>query len=336
MNTYCVVHQPAEDVSTVTRRSPYDTRTLALYHDKCNGCGTCTQVCPTEAIAVTSLGVGSDSHVLQVDPDKCILCKTCASCCPMDAIQLSVNDVVNRSLLTGRISIDAAAVKKEGLTKEVEESCPRGCIDFSADPVVDVSRCIFCGKCVDAAPEGAVSLVSARGGVLDYDPERCDGCGTCINVCPAKVISFIPGVEDEESAKVEVDDRYCIYCGTCETVCPPQAFKVARDHKITGAWAKREAEPKADRSRLLYEWMLDDERCTGCGNCAEVCPLNRVETRVYDVQDGKTTRRDPEACNGCGLCMTVCPYLAIDFVPPAPTTKRVYRWKAEGSQKSKT
>ncbi len=335
MTTYCVMHRPAEDVSMVTRRSPYDTRTLALYHGKCNGCGTCTQVCPTEAISVTSLGVGSVSHQLRVDPDKCILCKTCTSCCPMDAIELSVNEVINRSLISGRISIDAETVKKEGLEKKVEESCPRGSIDFSADPVVNLETCIFSGKCVDAAPEGTGTFVSSRGGVLDYDAKKCDGCGNCINVCPAKVISFLPDVEDEASAKVEVDSDYCIYCGTCETVCPPQAFKVTRDHRIPGALTKREAEPTADRSRLLYEWMLDDERCTGCGNCTEVCPLNRVDTRVYEVLDGNTTRRDPDACNGCGLCKMVCPYLAIEFVPPEPVTRRVFRWKVEKTGKSK-
>jgi len=327
MTTYCVVHRPAEDVSTVTRRSPYDTRTLTLYHSRCNGCGTCTRVCPTGAISVTARAVGSGTHQLQVDPDLCLVCKTCTACCPLDAIAVSVNDVVNSSQLSGRIFIDAGAVAAAGATKQVADSCPRGCIDFSKTPAVDVSRCIFCGKCVDAAPKGAVSLVSTRGGVLRYDPARCDGCGTCIAACPAQVISYVPGVEEDRSPKVQIDDRYCIYCGACETVCPPRAYQLKKDHKITGAWTKREAQPKADRSKLVYEWLLDDERCTGCGNCAEVCPLNRVDTRVYEVRDGNVLRRDPDACNGCGVCKTVCPYLAIDFTPPVPAAKRVYRWK---------
>lgn len=47
------------------------------------------------------------------------------------------------------------------------------------------------------------------------------------------------------------------------------------------------------------------ELCTGCGACAEVCPIDAIA-----VQDGKA-RVDIEACVECGLCVGECPTEAI-------------------------
>lgn len=41
-------------------------------------------------------------------------------------------------------------------------------------------RCIACGECVNACPEGAQRI---EGGVRIYDRERCVVCGTCLETC---------------------------------------------------------------------------------------------------------------------------------------------------------
>jgi ferredoxin/bacterioferritin-associated ferredoxin len=45
----------------------------------CTGCGTCENVCPTEAIKL----VDKKAHV---DPQKCLACPNCTGMCPVDAI----------------------------------------------------------------------------------------------------------------------------------------------------------------------------------------------------------------------------------------------------------
>jgi len=51
---------------------------------------------------------------------------------------------------------------------------------------------------------------------------------------------------------------------------------------------------------------LDQEKCTGCGDCVEQCPVNAVEL----IADKAAITR-PEACNYCTECETLCPSGAI-------------------------
>jgi ferredoxin len=59
-------------------------------------------------------------------------------------------------------------------------------------PHVDEDLCNGCGKCVDACPVEAMTLVSAndprkaRKRLAALDAEICLGCGVCTRVCPAK------------------------------------------------------------------------------------------------------------------------------------------------------
>ena len=73
---------------------------------------------------------------------------------------------------------------------------------------------------------------------------------------------------------------------------------------------------------------VDIARCTGCGACVEVCPVEAIA-----LVDGKA-RVDEDACTGCGACVDACPERAIhpvitvqgELVPaperPAPAVYR--------------
>jgi NAD-dependent dihydropyrimidine dehydrogenase PreA subunit len=52
---------------------------------------------------------------------------------------------------------------------------------------------------------------------------------------------------------------------------------------------------------------LNQEKCTGCGMCLEVCPhaVFKMNTRHAEIQN-----RD--ACMECGACSRNCPFDAID------------------------
>ncbi len=88
-----------------------------------------------------------------------------------------------------------------------------------------------------------------------------------------------------------------------------------------------EQKPTAERCRGLH--LNDRASCTGCGNCADICP-NQAITMIEqpDVQPvpGKKNELpqvDYGRCCFCGLCVDVCPpgslALAKDYIHIAPS-----------------
>ncbi len=47
---------------------------------KCNGCGRCAELCPTDAVSVL------DGRAHLVRPEACTFCPTCETYCPTEAI----------------------------------------------------------------------------------------------------------------------------------------------------------------------------------------------------------------------------------------------------------
>lgn len=48
-------------------------------------------------------------------------------------------------------------------------------------------------------------------------------------------------------------------------------------------------------------------RCTGCGQCAELCPTNAV-----DILNNKAVITRPQDCTFCEICESYCPEAAIE------------------------
>lgn len=59
-------------------------------------------------------------------------------------------------------------------------------------------------------------------------------------------------------------------------------------------------------SRSDYIAVVDKDKCTNCGKCAERCMFGA------QVKNGEVEYH-PEYCYGCGLCVTTCPTNAISL-----------------------
>ncbi len=50
---------------------------------------------------------------------------------------------------------------------------------------------------------------------------------------------------------------------------------------------------------------VDKNKCTGCGTCVDVCPMD-----VFELKE-KAEVKSPDACIGCRACELQCPEKAI-------------------------
>jgi NAD-dependent dihydropyrimidine dehydrogenase PreA subunit len=59
----------------------------------------------------------------------------------------------------------------------------------------------------------------------------------------------------------------------------------------------------------MVKIIINNEKCTGCGTCADTCPVN-----VYEVRDGKSVATKPDECLVCRACEVQCPETAIQVI----------------------
>lgn len=119
----------------------------------CLGFGTCTQICPFDAIHVVN-------GVAVVDREKCKACGKCIEVCPKHLISL-----------IPYAAKEAAACSSTDRGPVTVKACQAGCIG--------------CGICVKNCPNEAVTVENFHA-VINH--EKCTGCGVCAEKCPKKVI----------------------------------------------------------------------------------------------------------------------------------------------------
>jgi NAD-dependent dihydropyrimidine dehydrogenase PreA subunit len=56
----------------------------------------------------------------------------------------------------------------------------------------------------------------------------------------------------------------------------------------------------------MYKIEVDEEKCIGCGECVDICPVD-----VYEMKDEKSVPVNAEECIGCESCIEVCEQDAI-------------------------
>jgi heterodisulfide reductase subunit A len=112
---------------------------------------------------------------------------------------------------------------------------------------------------------------------------------------------------------VELANTGMLLAGTCqapmdagEACAAAQAASVKASNLLTRGYV--ELDP--------FVAEVDLERCTGCGDCVKVCPLEgtiRIEDGEVKGEKSITAQVNPALCNGCGICVGACPEGALNI-----------------------
>ena len=204
---------------TITIQFLTENRELILNKEKCLGCGTCSRVCPKEAINRGPIGASRRSKIEKFptkediipeiyDAHKCVFCGTCVYFCPASALTIKKNGIITNLE-------DIEIVKQKVVPK----------LEFEAKKIKD-------NKNVER-----VLKQYAKGNISIVDKDCAGGCRTCADICPSGAIS-VPAKSDkawESVPNVVVDSEKCIICGACDNACPTGAIKLEiTDIKFSG------------------------------------------------------------------------------------------------------
>lgn len=139
------------------------------------------------------------------------------------------------------------------------------------------------------------SIRSAR---VSIEKDACVGCRVCELICSM----FHEGEFNPSLARIHVfRDPFqgiyvptvCIQCQNpkCLDACPESAIVI----------------DELTRAKIIIE-----EKCTGCGKCAEACPINAGNAVVrYNIRKGVYTKCD--LCGGSPKCVEWCPERALHY-----------------------
>ena len=127
-----------------------------------------------------------------------------------------------------------------------EKACTYGCMGY--------------GSCVKACAFDAIHVVD---GVAVVDKEKCVACGKCVSSCPNHLIELVPykaehlvqcSSHDKGKDVKSVCESGCIGCTLCTKQCEFDAIHMEDNLAV-----------------------IDYEKCTNCGKCAEKCPVMVIQ-----------------------------------------------------------
>ena len=146
--------------------------------------------------------------------------------------------------------------------------------------------------------------------------KKCTGCHMCELACSAfHEGAYRPSVarlfSEVNPTSAAVKGHTCLQtgCAKCQEACPQDAIVTKKiTVKPAGEFASKE---KIGESVTGYVLVVDEDKCTNCGECYDVCPTN-----VIHEHPDREVAFKCDLCDGDPQCIAFCQnqyVLAVDL-----------------------
>lgn len=119
----------------------------------------------------------------------------------------------------------------------------------------------------------------------------CIGLGDCAAACPNEAIIVTDGV-------ARVISSLCTGCGLCAKTCPHGTIRMMKEGATVAIGCSNH-----DKGALTRKMCTNG--CIGCTKCARTCPNGAI------TMENNLPVIDYDKCTACGLCADACPVHVI-------------------------